>query len=324
MQRKLKLGILGCAGIAKKSMIDNFLDTGRFEVTAIASRSLEKAKAYCNLFGGRPVMGYAQLLKIDDIDCIYNPLPTGMHYEWSMKCIEAGKHMFVEKSFCNNLKEASEVIEAAKARGLITFENFMFRKNDQYTFIKNELNKGTLGELKMFRSSFGFPIFNPETNIRYKPSLGGGALLDAGAYVLQGAQLLIGHEQRVVSSILQSSDIYNVDFHGYVTLKSDQGVVSQLAFGFENFYQNNIEIWGSEGKLFVNRAYTSPANFYHNVEIIGSNNEVQTFEFHSINPGVSLCMDFANAIDNSEGNEQYNQIINQARLLSDVAALANQ
>ena len=123
---KIRIGILGCSGIAKKSMISNFISSGNFEVVVHASRTLIKAKEFSNEFGGEYLEGYQNLIDRDDIDCVYISLPTGMHYEWVMKSLEANKHVFVEKSITTSFEKTQHLIKEAKIRKLCVFENFMF------------------------------------------------------------------------------------------------------------------------------------------------------------------------------------------------------
>lgn len=315
---KIKLGVLGCAGIAKKSMIANFKTTDKFEVTAIASRSLSKAKEYVGLFGGVAVEGYQALLDRNDVDCVYIPLPTGLHYEWILKSLDANKHVFAEKSIATNFQEVSEIIEKAKSKKLCVFENFMFTYNQQYEFVQEKIKEGSIGEVKMLRSTFGFPIFDPENNIRYKKELGGGALLDAGAYVLKGAQFVLGTEQKVISSNLQyTNETFPVDFHGYLSLIDQNNVVSQLAFGFDNYYQNTIEVMGTKGKIVVGRAFTSPADFKHKVLVI-MDNKVNEHIIDTENQGVRIIRKFADCINREEYSYQYEEILAQSKLLTTV------
>lgn len=318
MSIKIKLGVLGCAAIAKKSMIQNFLDSENFEITAIASRDINKAKQFCKTFGGEPIEGYEKLLEMSEIDSIYIPLPTGLSYKWAKRALNANKHVFVEKAICENLVQTKELIQIATQNKLIIFENFMFQENDQYIFVKDLLQQGKIGSMKLFRSSFGFPVFNEESNIRYKKSLGGGALLDAGTYVIKGVQFLVGDSQSLVSSIAHHSSVHSVDFHGYITFESETGIVSQLAYGFDNFYQNNIEIWGTKGKIIINKAYTSTHDFQHNIQVIGVNNEVETHLIESGNPGIKLCKKFGNAILTGNDFGQSKEILNQSYIIQQI------
>jgi len=313
MVNKLRLGILGYANIAKKSMIDNFIGSDEFILSKIGSRKNDKLKEVIEKYNTKGVLGYEEVVNDPKIDCIYIPLPTGLHFEWAKECILSGKHVMIEKSICTSLKETRELIKLSELKNVCVFENFMFQYNDQYKVIHELLKEGTIGDIKLLKSSFGFPIFDPQTNIRYKRDLGGGALLDAGAYVLKGSQFLAGINQKVVSSRMVMHKEYNVDFHGYVTLESENGLVSQLSYGFDNYYQNMIEIWGSKGIIKTERAYTSPSNFEH-IITISNNNESKDIVVNSSNPGITICKKFAESIKSKDLSENQ-KILRQAQLI---------
>lgn len=310
-----RLGVLGCSSIAKKSMVQNFIDSKQFNVNYFASRDLSKAKAYSDIFGGTPIGNYESLINKKDIDCIYISLPTGLHYEYGKKSLEAGKHIFVEKSFCENYEQTAELVEIAESKGLTVFENFMFLENDQYAKVRELLADKDLGNVNLLRSSFCFPIFEPETNIRYKNNLGGGALLDAGAYVIKGADFILREPLEVTSSLLIYSEKYKVDFHGYLTMKTINDIIVQSYFGFDDEYHNEIEIYLSNGYIKIERAYTSPPNFEHKI-IIKTGNCEEEIVVNSTNPGVSHCERFADMITNKLDQFQYNKsLLSQSRII---------
>tara|TARA_R110002051_G_scaffold223996_1_gene287181 strand:- start:12905 stop:13876 length:972 start_codon:yes stop_codon:yes gene_type:complete len=313
--KKIKIGILGCADIAKRMIIPNLLKTGKFEIVAFGSRTINKATEYSSLFGGMPIEGYNKLIEIKEIEAIYIPLPTGMHYEWIIKCLNNGKHIFSEKSIATNFKEVSNIIEIAKKKNLCVFENFMFPFHSQIEFIKDKINNNEIGEVRLLKSSFGFPIFNKDNNIRYKKELGGGSLLDAGAYTLMASQIFLGEKQRVISSALNNLDS-DVDFLGSITLLNEDNIVSQLSFGFDNFYQNNIEIWGSKGKILANRAFTAGPNHLPNV-IIERHGEINNYQLSSDNHFIKILNEFYFSITKGNYSRQFNQILSQAKLLSE-------
>ncbi len=312
---KIKIGVLGCADIAKRMLVPNILATDKFEIVAFASRSMEKAKEFSNLFGGKEVLGYENLLKMEEIEAIYIPLPTGLHYEWIMKSLKSGKHVFSEKSISINFNEVLEIIEEAKNKKLCVFENFMFPFHSQFKFVKEKLENGVIGDVKLFKSTFGFPIFNLKNNIRYQKSLGGGALLDAGAYTLMASQLFLGQNQTVIASTSNNSG-FNVDFQGTILLKNENDVISQLAFGFDNFYQNNIEIWGSKGRIIMERAFTAGPDHFPKI-VIENQNEKHEYQLSRDNHFIKILDTFYYSIKENNYSFQFKQIISQSRLLND-------
>jgi len=318
--KKLKMGIMGCADIAKRLVIPNLIASKKFEIAAIASRSLSKAQEMTNKFGGKPVEGYQQLLDLQEIDCVYIPLPTGLHHEWIIKSLKAGKHVFSEKSIALNSSEVREIIDLAKTNKLCVFENFMFPYHTQIEFVKEKIEQGMIGELRLLRSLFGFPVFNKKDNIRYKKDLGGGALLDCGAYALMAAQTFLGKKQKVLSSSLNSAE-NEVDFHGSITLLNENNIISQLSFGFDNYYQNNIELWGSSGKIIIHRAFTAGPNHIPEISI-EKQGVKSTFSLPSDNHFLKIIDEFYFSILNNYSSK-YDEILNQSILLTNAYNLAH-
>jgi hypothetical protein len=314
--KKIRIGILGCADIAKRLVVPNMIGSNKYEIIAFASRSMLKATEFSNLFGGTPIEGYENLLNRSDIDAVYIPLPTGMHYEWITKSLQAGKHIFAEKSIASTFKEVEEIIEIARKRNLCVFENFMFPYHTQFEFVNKKINEGAIGEIKLLRSSFGFPKFDAENNIRYNKALGGGAVLDAGAYTLMASQFILGKNQKVIAATSNTNG-FEVDFHGTIVLENENKIVSQLAFGFDNFYQNNIELWGTKGKLIMDRAFTSGPGYSPKI-IIENQNEKHEYILPPDNHFVKILNLFHEAISSKNFSIQYNQIISQSRLLDQV------
>ncbi|MDD2200123.1 MAG: Gfo/Idh/MocA family oxidoreductase [Bacteroidales bacterium] len=314
MQTKINIGVIGCASIAERLVIPNFIASGLFNVTHVASRTAEKANSFANKFNCKAIIGYDNLISIEELDAIYIPLPTGMHYEWVKKALVAGKHIFVEKSFTQSFNEAEELINIAIDNDLCIFENFMFPYHSQIKFVKKLIDDNTIGNIKLLRSCFGFPPFNAENNIRYKSNLGGGALLDAGAYTLMAAQLFLGLKQQVICSNLEKEDS-DVDFQGSILLKNENNICSQLAFGFDNFYQNNIELWGSTGKITIERAFTAGPGFSPNITIEKQGcKKVQTLP--PDNHFMKIMKDFHSCITSGNFNKKFQQLLNQSRLIN--------
>ena len=153
---------MGCANIALRSVIPAILSCGFTRLVAVASRSSQKAQQFAAQFECEAVQGYENLLSRDDIDAIYMPLPTGLHEEWVTRSLEAGKHVLVEKSFASDYASARLMLDLARSSNLLVMENFMFLYHSQYDFIKDQIDKGAIGELRGFRSSFGFPPLQQE------------------------------------------------------------------------------------------------------------------------------------------------------------------
>ena len=241
MKKIINIGVLGCANIAVRSMIPSILSLkNRFNLVGIASRDISKAKKVALQFNIEYFKDYYSVIKNRSIDAVYIPLPNSLHFEWIKKSLLNNKHVLVEKSMCCDFQKVRQVNELAKKNNLILLENFQFRFHDQLDIIKKYIKSDSIGELRYIRSSFCFPPFKDKQNIRYKKELGGGSLLDAGAYPLKVAQILLGQNLKVLSSNLTFDKEKKVDIWGGACLQQKKGnVFAQIAFGFDNFYQCN-------------------------------------------------------------------------------------
>jgi predicted dehydrogenase len=258
---KIRIGVLGCANIAVRSILPALHAHPAFALTGVASRSLDKAAPLAARYGCA-ALGYDALADHPEVDAVYIPLPTGLHAEWVTRCLSAGKHVLCEKSLGCSLREVEDMVALAQARQLLLMENFQFRFHSQHAEVRALLNSGLLGEVRCFRSAFGFPPFSDGlANIRYHRALGGGALLDAGAYTLKATTFMLGGGFRVKAATLRTGADCDVDLGGAIYLENSAGLVSETAFGFDNYYQCGYEIWGSKGKLTAKRAFTAPPGF---------------------------------------------------------------
>lgn len=309
---KLRIGVLGCAKIAKRSVIPAMLTIDGIELVAVSSRTEDKANEYAELFNCEAVVGYQNLLDREDIDVIYMPLPTGLHEEWVIKALQAGKHIHIEKSLAMDYDSATRMVDMARDKNLLIMENFMFLYHGQHQFVQELIDKGEIGELRCFRSSFGFPPL-PEGNFRYNKELGGGALLDAAAYTVRASQLFLGNDLWVEAATLNNNGS-EVDLYGGAYLKAENGSFAEVAFGFDNFYQCNYEIWGSTGKITAHRSFTPGAD-YKPVITVEKQGEVEEHVVAAENHFVNILKEFVNTVNSGQYETKYEEVLNQARIL---------
>ncbi|MCF7559601.1 Gfo/Idh/MocA family oxidoreductase [Sabulilitoribacter multivorans] len=315
-------GILGCANIAISAVIPAILRTDNNAQITIGSRDYEKAKKAAEEFRCNFVTGYNKLLAIENIEAVYIPLPTGLHFEWVKKAVLEGKHVLVEKSATNNYTEAKELIELAKQKKVAIVENFQFQHHSQHQYVFDLLEKGEIGEIRAFRSSFGFPPFSEDSNIRYKKELGGGALLDSGAYVLKATSFIMGEGFEVKSAFLKTNKVYNVDwFGGAFLVNKSKEIFSEVAFGFDNFYQCNYEIWGSNGKITSTRAFTAKPDFNPTI-ILEKQGFYEEIELPKDDHFGNMISYFMESINEKTFSKEWNNILVQAKLIEDVRKLS--
>lgn len=318
MIRKIKIGVIGTANIAMRSVIPAIkLSPEYYELIGVASRG----KA--NKFLAEQIeffKGYDNLLNMKSLDAVYIPLPNALHYMWVKKALYKGLHVLVEKSLACSYKEVIELNKIAKAKNLALVENFQFRFHSQLEYIKSLLKENILGEIRIFRSSFCFPPFDDANKIQYKKELGGGALLDAGAYPLKLSQIILGNDLRVTSSVLNYDHNLGIDIWGGAFLIHSNGnLFSQIGFGFDNYYQCNIEIIGSKGKLYTNRIFTAPEGLEPTLFLETNTYGIEEINLDADNHFKKMLIHFYQCISGeADKNQEYIDNVNQARLMHEL------
>ena len=265
------------AGIGYASPEEWFGDTSKVSTEAIKEqqkRELSKAQSFIDSYGGKIYDGYQKLIESSDIDAIYLPLPPALHFKWAKMALENGKHVFVEKPSTTSLADTDKLIKIAREKNLALHENYMFIFHDQLKSLDDVVKSGEIGDVRLYRISFGFPL-RGKNDFRYNKALGGGALLDAGGYTMKYASYLLGNTAKVVTAQVNNINGYEVEMFGSCTMVNDEGITAQLAFGMDNDYKCEVEIWGSKGTITSNRILTAPDGFVPNYTI-KKNQEYET------------------------------------------------
>jgi len=253
----LRLGVLGCASIAWRKTLPALARVPGLALAAVASRDRDKADRFAARFGGEPVTGYSALLDRDDVDAVYVPLPAAMHAAWVERALRAGKHVLAEKPLATEYADAVALVRLAGERGLVLAENFMFTQHSQHARIRKLVADGTIGELRAVYAAFAIPPLPPD-DIRYRPDVGGGALADVGGYPIRAAGLFLGDNLDVAGAVLRMDRRRGVDVGGAALLVRPDGVHAHVTFGMEHAYRCEYELWGTAGRLRLDRAYTPP------------------------------------------------------------------
>ncbi|MEN8655947.1 Gfo/Idh/MocA family oxidoreductase [Streptomyces sp. 21So2-11] len=255
----VRIGVLGCADIARRRMLPAMAAADGIEITAVAARDLARAEETARPYGCRAVQGYEALLALPDVDAVYVPLPASLHAQWAGAALRAGKHVLAEKPLSCHRAQTAGLVELARAGGLALMENVMFVHHPQHAAVRELVADGAIGELRSFRAEFTVPRM-PDGDIRYRPELGGGALWDTGVYPVRAAVHFLGAGLRVVGARLTAADGIEVDTAGAALLETPEGVTAQLTFGLDHGYRSAYELVGSKGRISVDRAFTPPAD----------------------------------------------------------------
>ena len=284
------------------------------QIDELQKRERAKAQPFIDQYGGKIVEGYGALVSCEDIDAVYLPLPPALHYHWAKVAFEAGKHVFVEKPSTTCMKDTDTLIEIASQKQLAFHENYMFIYHNQLKALDDVVKSGEIGDVRLYRISFGFPM-RQLNDFRYNKKLGGGALLDAGGYCMKYANYLLGGEAKVVTAQANGIDGFEVEMYGSATMANDKGTIAQIAFGMDNDYKCDIEIWGSKGTITSGRILTAPAGFVPNYTI-KKNQDYETRELPADDAFLKSIERFVECIENvGIRREEYEIIHHQEDLV---------
>jgi D-xylose 1-dehydrogenase (NADP+, D-xylono-1,5-lactone-forming) len=247
--KTIRFGVLGAAKI-NNAVIPAMHAAKNIECVAIGTQNPDKAQAQAKQLEVAQITSYEGLLE-SDIDAVYIPLPNHLHLPWALKALDAGKHVYVEKPMGLNPAEVTQILESAKAKGLLAMEGFMYRHHPQFTRAKEIISSGELGEIRLIRSSFSFTLEQPE-NIRWVRSYGGGALYDLGCYCINASLFLLGQIPTQAVARARIGGVTNPQEHSDLTssaileFESAQAVF-ECSIAMPN--RQHLEIVGSKGIL---------------------------------------------------------------------------
>lgn len=254
-KQHLNWGLIGTARI-NEALIAPLRVSPRNRLMAVGSRSQEKADAYAKQWEIPKAYGsYEALLADPEIDVIYNSLPNNMHSEWTIKAAQAGKHVLCEKPMATTLEEVDAMQHAAQKAGVVVAEAFMYRHHAQTLKVKELVDSGGLGELKLIKGVFSFYLDDPSsTNIRLLPETGGGSIWDIGCYPISYTRYVMGAEPIEVFG-WQTSNHLGVDMTFAGQMRFPNGVLAQFDSSFQVPLRSWMEIVGTQGTLFVQQPY---------------------------------------------------------------------
>lgn len=298
---------------------DQNIDDETFEV--IHQQEIDKARVFINQYCGQIYDGYGTIVTSPDIDALYVPLPPALHFKWAKLALENGKHVLVEKPSTVSSAESKELVRIAEKKGLALHENYMFTFHKQLDTIEDFIRSGEIGDIRLYRISFGFPR-RAANDFRYNRALGGGALIDAGGYTIRYATRLLGSTAKLTYAQSNFLDEFEVDMYGSAAMVNNDGVTAQIAFGMDNNYKCELEAWGSQGSLIAGRVLTAPAGFTPSA-IIRNGNEERTVELPADDAFLKSIQHFSNCIkDEKVRSERYQIITRQAELIDEFKRLA--
>lgn len=257
--KKVKWGIISTAKIGREKVIPGMQKSTLCEVIAISSRNLEEAKAAGQELGIERVYGsYQAMLDDPDIDAVYNPLPNHLHVPWTIKAMEAGKHVLCEKPIAMDAEEAQQLMEAVvKYPHIKVMEAFMYRFHPQWIKAKELVASQALGEVKKIQAFFSYYNVDPN-NIRNIPDIGGGGLLDIGCYCISFSRFLFDAEPSRVVGLVDYDPVLKTDHLASAILDYSQGKSSSFSCSTQLMPYQRCLIVGTEGWLEIKIPVNAP------------------------------------------------------------------
>jgi D-xylose 1-dehydrogenase (NADP+, D-xylono-1,5-lactone-forming) len=244
----VKWGILSTADINRK-VIPGVRASEKAELTAVASRDQRRADEYAREWQiDRAYGSYEALLEDTDVEAVYISLPNTLHCEWSSRAVEAGKHVLCEKPLSRHVGDVESAFDAAERNGRIVMEAFMYRHNPQTARLRQLVDEGAIGDLRLVRSCFSYSLYDAE-NIRLRTDVEGGSLMDVGCYCVSGSRLLAGEPEQVYAQQFVGPSGTDWVFTG--AMRFPDGVLAEFDCGTALPERDELEAIGSKGSLFL-------------------------------------------------------------------------
>jgi predicted dehydrogenase len=292
---KVSWGILSTAKIGIEKVIPAMQRSKFCKISAIASRNCDSAqKAAKKLKIPKAYASYEKLLEDPDIQAVYIPLPNHLHVPWSIKCLEAGKHVLCEKPIAMNAKQAQELLTISKNYPeLKIMEAFMYRFHPQWQKTKQLATEGAIGRIKTIQSFFSYFNINPD-NIRNKPECGGGGLMDIGCYCISLSRFIFDSEPHRVLGIIGFDSECKVDTLASGILDFGKGTATFTCSTQLNPYQR-VNICGTEGRIEIEIPFNAPPDKKCKI-FIQKNKDIEKIVFDIYNQYTIQCDLFSQAI----------------------------
>jgi D-xylose 1-dehydrogenase (NADP+, D-xylono-1,5-lactone-forming) len=249
-------GLLSTAPI-NLSILAGARESNIADVVAVASRDAGRAEAYAHEHGiERAHGGYEALLEDADVDAVYISLPNGLHVDWTMRALEAGKHVLCEKPMSRHADEVEAAFDKAESMGLVLSEGFMWRHHPQTSKLADLIAEGAIGALRLVRAAFSFPLAVERGggDARFDPDLDGGAMMDVGCYCVSAIRLVAGEPETVAGKQVVGPTGVDVVFTGALSHAGE--VVSHFDCSFVVPRRSELEVLGEEGSLFLVNPFT--------------------------------------------------------------------
>lgn len=255
---KIRWGIISTAKIGMEKVIPAMQQSQYCDITAIASRDINKANSSAEKLGIPKAYGsYEELFQDSDIDAVYNPTPNHLHVPLSIQALEAGKHVLCEKPIGLSAAEGQQLVNAGKKHPeLKLMEAFMYRHHPQWLKAKALVNEGEIGELRTIQSFFSYFNTDP-SNVRNQSDIGGGGLMDIGCYNISLSRYIFNEEPKRVCGIVEFDPKFNTDRLASGMMEFSNGTATFTCSMQLSPYQR-VNVFGTEGRVEIEIPFNAP------------------------------------------------------------------
>ena len=298
MADKIHWGILSTAKIGRQKVTPAIIDSSNGEVVAVASRNLEKAREYADELDIPEAFGsYEELFDKSKVDAIYNPLPNSEHAKWSIYSAEAGIPMLCEKPLASDGDEAQSMVDAFAKHDVLFAEAFMYRFHPQSQHVKQLIEDGSIGELRMVKASFSFKI-SDESNIRLSKPLAGGSVMDVGCYCINVMRFMTGEDPTDAKAFATIGGTTGVDETMAGILQFSSGAFGHFDSSLRVGHSHTYDLRGTEGRIEVPEGFTMPAD-KSTIIRLWQGGQYQEITIPPANSYTLMAEDFAQALIDS-------------------------
>ena len=253
----IRWGIISAANIGVKAVAPAIRASSNGRLMAVASRDPHHAAELYSFASDVHIYDtYESILSDPDIDAVYIPLPNGLHAEWTIKALQAGKHVLCEKPMSVTAREGKTMMDAAHENNVLLMEAFMYRFHPQIVWAIEQVNAGLVGTVRLVRASFAFDIRSHPDDIRLKPELAGGSLMDVGSYTVNVCRAIYGHAPLVVAARVHATSPIGVDMATNAVLDFGEGRFGMIDCSFELPTRQMVEIVGESGTITIPVPFT--------------------------------------------------------------------
>ena len=310
-----KVAIWGIGKHAEHNLIPSLIASEGIHLTGCYTRNMAKSEIISERFGIMAFNSEEELLESPEVDTIVLSTPSGLHDSQSRLILESGKSVWSEKPLILS-DELMSWFSRENFPGYKIGEMFMFLYHSQFSLLEELLQSRKIGNLVSMSCKFGIPHLGMD-NVRYRKDLGGGAFFDTGCYPVAAAHALIGPEPEHVFSRIYHEDGFSVDTNGFAQLTYPGGIRANLEWGFGLSYRNEITLWGSDGWLRVDRAFSKNQELESSIVFKNSAGSREEFSIPSANHFVSM---FEKNLDRTSGD----WVKEQSNMMKMISSCANQ